>query len=1024
MRKKFVPNPDFFSLYPYVPPAESLPPGKHTKRRPVSTDSIAYHEEFLALRTPVPCMLEGPSGPETDSEPFVDEPGHENLPEISPSVAVPTVLCAPTPSVTTNTTTDTITVSNSIQSPAPLSRGTTIFGAPLDDEGDSTLLRLLEPGDIPRASYTGLRVSGLDTIEGTFVLSLGHAYFLHNYALTTRGCLYEKMAPVRVTEDSPKSEIEMLKWAYEDLRDLRRRRFCLQDRGIELFSNDGNNTLLAFKDPSVRDLVYTALLGAAPSLEASAPEESVAGMHRDAKIEREGNPVASIFTLIQGKSLTQRWVDGDMTNFQYLTHLNTLSGRSYNDLNQYPVFPWIIADYLSTELDLSDACTYRDLGKPMGGQTPKRAEEALACFETWEDATEEKIPPFHYGTHYSSAAIVASYLVRMEPFTQAFLKLQGGHFDHADRMFHSIHEAWISSSEKNRTDVRELIPEFFYLPDFLLNTNNFDLGRKQDGELLHNVVLPPWAKGSPTEFIRVHRQALESEYVSSRLHEWIDLIFGYKQQGEEARTALNVFHHLTYEGAVDLDAMTDAVQRNATISIINNFGQTPKQLFKRPHPQKRLGGTSLNTYQVISLCNNPKNLHSGGNTIKDIGTPVGHVGLEDGRLLILAKNQIIYNSSLLSWNRINLSLSSTPLDGKIDGITYYENLHLGAVTCAVALASSRLLITGGVDGALRVWVKDSSTRGRGPVRSLILHHVLVGHVTAITCLAIIPTFGVLISGADDGTCIIWDLTRLSFVRSMPVPYALPVCAIAVNNLTGDIVTCSRDAVYLWSINGGLLGSSPLAEASKPGDPLVGGTITCCTITELSEWTDDFLIVTGYSDGRVKIWYLTSDNAPKTQDHSRQMVYITLPIPWLTSEGVSVTAVNFSSDQKRLFVGDVRGRVFQWSFPDVSGKASEHWVQDGLVSTCMMDKCTTRFSYFERRHHCRYCGKVFCQKCSAQESVILSRNIYKPVRVCDICFTALREVQDVKDVPPASPSSLLSIDRKNFSMDKTKGDEKK
>ena len=35
-------------------------------------------------------------------------------------------------------------------------------------------------------------------------------------------------------------------------------------------------------------------------------------------------------------------------------------------------------------------------------------------------------PPYHYGTHYSSAMIIASYLVRMEPFTQTFLKLQVG----------------------------------------------------------------------------------------------------------------------------------------------------------------------------------------------------------------------------------------------------------------------------------------------------------------------------------------------------------------------------------------------------------------------------------------------------------------------------------------------------------------------------------------------------------------------------------------------------------------------
>ena len=48
--------------------------------------------------------------------------------------------------------------------------------------------------------------------------------------------------------------------------------------------------------------------------------------------------------------------------------------------------------------------------------------------------------------------------------------------------------------------------------------------------MFDHVKLPPWAKGDPYEFVRVQRHALESDYVSSRLHEWIDLIFGFKQQ--------------------------------------------------------------------------------------------------------------------------------------------------------------------------------------------------------------------------------------------------------------------------------------------------------------------------------------------------------------------------------------------------------------------------------------------------------------------------------------------------------------
>ena len=160
-------------------------------------------------------------------------------------------------------------------------------------------------------------------------------------------------------------------------------------------------------------------------------------------------------------------------------------------------------------------------------------------------------------------------------------------FDIADRQFHSFQSSW-SNIMDSPNDGKELIPEFFYLPEFLCNLNKFDLGKLQsNNQLLNDVQLPPWAHDSPEEFIRLHRLALESDYVSAHLHEWIDLIFGYKQTGRAAIDALNVFMYCSYERPMDADVIDDNIAREAINGMIENFGQSPAQLLTEPHPQRQ-----------------------------------------------------------------------------------------------------------------------------------------------------------------------------------------------------------------------------------------------------------------------------------------------------------------------------------------------------------------------------------------------------------------------------------------------------
>lgn len=80
--------------------------------------------------------------------------------------------------------------------------------------------------------------------------------------------------------------------------------------------------------------------------------------------------------------------------------------------------------------------------------------------------------PYHYGSHYSNSGIVLHFLVRLPPFTYMFLAFQGRSFDIADRTFHNLSTTWWLSSSESATDVKELIPEFFYLPEFLDNSES------------------------------------------------------------------------------------------------------------------------------------------------------------------------------------------------------------------------------------------------------------------------------------------------------------------------------------------------------------------------------------------------------------------------------------------------------------------------------------------------------------------------------------------------------------------------
>ncbi|RLN92747.1 hypothetical protein DYB28_012228, partial [Aphanomyces astaci] len=291
------------------------------------------------------------------------------------------------------------------------------------------------------------------------------------------------------------------------------------------------------------------------------------------------------------------------------------------------------------------------LSKPVGALNADRLAYFQQRFHNMPSGMEAEglPPPFLYGTHYSTPGYVLFYLVRMAP--EYMLCLQNGKFDAPDRLFRSIADTY-QSCLTNHADLKELIPAFYdtdspHVCEWLQNTRNLDLGTTQTLARVGDVDLPPWAD-SAHDFVEKHREALECDYVSEHLHEWIDLIFGYKQQGAEAVAANNLFYYLSYEGAVNLEMVTDPVDRCSFEAQIQEFGQTPKLLFQGPHPARSQVGMD------VSLA--PMDVATSPPVVPSVST---RLTSEEDLPEVVEQPPVASSSSSSSWGFKRPTLSST-----------------------------------------------------------------------------------------------------------------------------------------------------------------------------------------------------------------------------------------------------------------------------------------------------------------------------------------------------------------------------
>ncbi|XP_077272211.1 A kinase anchor protein rugose isoform X10 [Temnothorax americanus] len=595
------------------------------------------------------------------------------------------------------------------------------------------------------------------------------------------------------------------KWYFSEVRAIFSRRYLLQNVAIEIFLASRTSILFAFSDQATVKKMIKALPRVGVGIKYGIPQTRRASLMSPRQLMRSSN-------------MTQKWQRREISNFEYLMFLNTIAGRTYNDLNQYPVFPWVLTNYETKELDLSLPSNYRDLSKPIGALNPNRRAYFEERFQSWEHDT---IPPFHYGTHYSTAAFVLNWMIRVEPMTTMFLALQGGKFDHPNRLFSSIALSW-KNCQRDTSDVKELIPEFFFLPEMLVNSNRYRLGRQEDGSAVGDVELPPWAS-SPEEFIRINRMALESEFVSCQLHQWIDLIFGYKQKGPEAVRATNVFYYLTYEGSVELDTITDPMMREAIENQIKNFGQTPSQLLMEPHPPRSsamhlspmmFSSIPDDVCMTIKFPSNSPICHISANTYPQLPLP-SVVTVTTGQQFAVNRWNTNYAASVQSPSyadtpqaqAANQPLSMDPVLSQAanSSNSTLQRRHLGdnfsqklkiRSNCFVTTVDSRFLVACGFwDNSFRVFSTETAK----------IVQIVFGHYGVVTCLSRsecnITSDCYIASGSADCTVLLWHWNARTQTivgeGEAPAPRATltgheqPVTAVVISAELGLVVSGSH-----------------------------------------------------------------------------------------------------------------------------------------------------------------------------------------------------------------------------------------
>jgi len=458
-----------------------------------------------------------------------------------------------------------------------------------------------------------------DIMCGNIILKEKYLYFINNNEIKNNyGKKIEYLFCSLVDDIKLKNKIIMIK--YQDIEEIISRRYIYDYRAIEIFLKNGKS-------------YYFNLF----------VKENVNSFFEEIeKIQNKNNKnslnvydfllIKDPIKYFEDNKYFFKWKKNEISTYQYLLYINKFSSRSYNDINQYPIFPWIFLESsLGSYKYENNLPKFRELAFPLSIKKDEDKEEAESFFES--NYNENPKYPFHYRLHYSTSRYLLSYLFRVSPFTEENILFQNNKFELPIILLQSIDKILNILSSNN--DNRELIPEYFTTPEFLLNSNYIDFGyRLNDKIVINDVKCQNHFFNSVTQFIYYNRLILNRKFnlkevtandfqEELKINSWIDLIFGYKQWDKNPKKDnLNLFGKYCYKQNINFDYILGKYKKKgfdekeiirkieSKKTRIINFGQCPEIIFHKKHEESILSIDQGNENDSYDMEYDILNIHS------------------------------------------------------------------------------------------------------------------------------------------------------------------------------------------------------------------------------------------------------------------------------------------------------------------------------------------------------------------------------------------------------------------------------